>query len=140
MSGSYCFNFETDLAQVAGPLDHLMKNGNANRRLWLPVDQWIALLGPFTIAFIAIITAQLLDFFTELSATGRPWWYVIALAVSISGASLILSAKLPLYRQGRIFTFGSRELPESRRAFYRWGYRFFLLGAVVLLFVSLSRP
>ena len=114
---------------------HAMKHGKANRWLWPPIDQWI----PFIIPFIAIATIQLLDFFTGLSATGWRWWYAISLAVSIFGASLILYAKIPLYRQRRFFTFGSRALPESSRAFYRWGYRFVATGTVVLLFVSLSR-
>ena len=116
-----------------------MKNGNANRCQWPPVDQWIAVWGPFSIALIAIVTSRLLDFFTDLSATRWLRWYAIALAVSIFGASLILYAKIPLYRQRQFFTFGSRALPESSRAFYRWGYRFVAAGTVVLLFVSLSR-
>jgi hypothetical protein len=117
-----------------------MKNGNANSCRWPPVDQWIAVWGPFSIALIAIVTSHLLDLFTDLSAMRWLWWYAIALAVSIFGASLILYAKIPLYRQRRFFTFGNGALPASRRAFYRWGYRCVTFAVALLLCLLLSRP
>jgi len=44
------------------------------------------------------------------------------------------------YRQRRFFTFGNRALPESRGAFYRWGYRCVTFAVALLLCLLLSRP
>jgi hypothetical protein len=92
------------------------------------------------VAVIAILTTQVLEFFTRLSGTPWIWCYGIGLAVAVVGASLIFYAKLPLYRQRRFLTFGSRALPESSRSFYRWGYRCVLLAVALLLCLFLSRP
>jgi hypothetical protein len=89
---------------------------------------------------VAILTTQVLEFFTRLSGVPWIWCYDIGLAVSAVGASLIFYAKLPLYRQRRFLTFGSRALPKSRRSFYRWGYRCVLFAAALLLCLFLSRP
>ena len=62
-----------------------------------------------------------------------------ALVVAGVGVTLIFYSKLPLYRQRRFFTFGSGALPESRRAFYRWGYRCVGFAVVLLLCLLLSR-
>jgi hypothetical protein len=93
-----------------------------------------------SIAVIAVLTTLVLNFFTRLSGVPWIWCYVIGLAVAAVGVSLIFYAKLPLYRQRRFFTFGSRALPESRRSFYRWGYRCVLFAAALLLCLFLSRP
>jgi hypothetical protein len=93
-----------------------------------------------SIAIIAILTSQILAFFTGLSGTPWIWCYSIGLAVAAVGVLLIFYAKLPLYRQRRFLTFGSRALPESRRSFYRWGYRCVLFAVALLLCLFLSRP
>jgi hypothetical protein len=107
--------------------------------MWPPADQWVGVWGLLIVAFVAIITTWVLDFFTQL--TGVPWIcsYLIALSVAASGAGLIFYAKLPLYRERRFFTFGSRALPEQRRPFYRWGYRCAALGILLLACLLLSR-
>src|SRR6266536_3908774 len=76
-----------------------------------------------SVAIIALLTSQLLTFFTRLTGTRWIWCYAVALAVAAVGVSLIFYAKIPLYRQRRFFTFGSGALPEGRRLSYRWGYR-----------------
>ena len=93
-----------------------------------------------SIAIIAILASQVLSFFTRLSGTPWIWCYGIGLAIAAVGVSLIFYAKLPLYRQRRFLTFGSRALPESRRSFYRWGYRCVLFAVALLLCLFLSRP
>jgi hypothetical protein len=100
------------------------------------VEHWWFL----SIAFIATLTSQLLSFFTGLSGTSWIWCYAFGLAIASVGVYLILYAKLPLYRQRRFLTFGSRALPESRRTFYRWGYRCVFFAAALLLCLFLSRP
>ncbi|MCL5096759.1 MAG: hypothetical protein M1608_04370 [Candidatus Omnitrophica bacterium] len=88
----------------------------------------------------AVLASLVLSFFSRL--TGTPWicCYGIGLAVAEVGVSLIFYAKLPLYRQRRFLTFGSRALPDSSRPFYRWGYRCVLFAVVLLLCLFLSRP
>jgi hypothetical protein len=92
------------------------------------------------VAVVAILTTMILDFFTRLSGTPWIWCYGIGLAVAAVGISLIFYAKLPLYRQRRFLTFGSRALPESSRSYYRWGYRCVLFAVMLLLCLFLSRP
>jgi hypothetical protein len=77
-----------------------------------------------------------------LSLRGWPWViaYSCALLVAIIGAALLFRAKLPLYRQRRFFTFGSRHLPADSLPLYRLALRFCLVGfsaAIVLLLLSL---
>jgi hypothetical protein len=96
--------------------------------------------GFLTVVVVAVLTSQVLDFFTRLS--GEPWicFYSIALAIASFGVALIFYAKLPLYRQRRFFTFGSGSLPERRRSFYRWGYGCAVFAVVLLFCLFLSRP
>jgi hypothetical protein len=96
---------------------------------------WLVIMG-----VTAILTMQVLDFFTGLTGTPWIWFYAIGLAVAAVGVSLIFYAKLPLYRQRRFLTFGSRALPESSRLIYRWGYRCVLFAVALLLCLFLSRP
>ena len=92
------------------------------------------------IAVVAIVASQILTFFSRLTGTPWIWCYAISLAVAGVGVSLVFYAKLPLYRQRRFLTFGSRALPESSRSFYRWGYRCILFAVALLLCLFLSRP
>jgi hypothetical protein len=93
-----------------------------------------------SVAILALLTSELLTFFTQLTGARWIWCYAIALAVAMVGVSLIFYAKIPLYRQRRFFTFGSRALPERRRPFYRWGYRCVIFAVALLLCLILSRP
>jgi hypothetical protein len=88
----------------------------------------------------ALLTSQVLSFFTRLTGAPWIWWYGIGLTVAAVGVALIFNAKLPLCRQRRFFTFGSRALPESRRPYYRWGYRCSAFAAALLLGLLLSKP
>ncbi len=92
------------------------------------------------IAVSALVASQLLSFFSRLTGTPWIWCYAVALVVAGVGVTLIFYAKLPLYRQRRFLTFGSGALPESRRAFYRWGYRCAFFAVALLLCLFLSRP
>ncbi len=104
---------------------------------------WMTFLGHYwflLIAISALVASQLLSFFTRF--TGAPWiWcYGVALFAAAVGLALILYSQLPLYRQRRFLTFGSRALPVQRRPFYRWGYRCVALAIVLLVCLLLSRP
>jgi hypothetical protein len=100
------------------------------------VEHWRFL----SIAVIAILTSQVLSFFSRLSGTPWIWCYGIGLAVAAVGVALIFYAKIPLYQQRRFLTFSSRALPERRRSFYRWGYRCVWFAVALLLCLFLSRP
>jgi len=100
------------------------------------LEHWWFLL----VIVIALLTSQLLTFFTGLTGMRWIWCYAIGLAVAAVGVSLIFYAKIPLYQQRRFFTFGSRALPEGRRRFYRWGYRCVIFAVALLLCLLLSRP
>jgi hypothetical protein len=100
------------------------------------LEHWWLLL----VAVVALLTTQLLTFLTRLAGTRWVWCYAIGLAVAAVGLSLIFHAKIPLYRQRRFFTFGSAALPESKRPFYRWGYRCVLFAVALLLCLLFSSP
>lgn len=81
----------------------------------------------------------ILPFFSNLN--GRMWIYffLTAMTLLISGASLIIRAKIPGYRSGQFFTFGIKSVPDSFATYYRWGWRMFLLGAALSFCLLLSR-
>jgi len=96
---------------------------------WLPV-----------IALTAIVASLVLTFFSNLS--DQPWidLFIATMALLVSGAVLILYAKLPAYLSGRFFTFGLKSVPKRLAGFYRWGWCVFLSGVTLSLLLSLSHP
>ena len=128
------------VSRIVRPRNRSMQNRKRNEWIWPPADQWIAVWGLWIIAIIAIVTTQLLTFFSSFTGTRWIWCYVGALIIGGVGASLIFFAKLPLYRERRFFTFGSRALPEQRRPFYRWGYCCVAFAIALLVCLLLSRP
>ena len=96
---------------------------------------WFLVVAP-----IALLAAKVILFFMRLSGAPWIWCYGIGLVVAAVGVALIFYAKIPLYRQRRFFTFGSRALPENRRPFYRWGYRCVTFAVALLLCLLLSNP
>jgi len=90
-------------------------------------------------ALLTIAFCQVMMFFFNLS--GRPWIYffVASVILLISGAALIVYAKIPVYRSGRFFTFGIKSVPDSLAGYYRWGWRVFSFGVVLSLCLLLSR-
>ena len=110
-----------------------MKGQKHNEWIWPPPGQWVLIWGGLMMMIIGLLASELVTFSNRL--TGAAWisCYFSALAVSAVGVSLLFYAKLPLYRQRRFFTFGSRALPEQRRPFYRWGYRCVMVGVAILI-------
>jgi len=88
---------------------------------------------------ISLATSVVFSFFGNL--TGKPWIYFLIASnvLLITGAALILYAKIPIYRSGRFFTFGVKTVPVRLSGFYRWGWRIFLLGVVLSLCLLVSR-
>src|SRR5436190_23960117 len=106
-----------------------MKNRKQTAWFWPPADQWLTVWGGFVVLIVMVLTSRLFTFFSRLTGTPWIWCYVVGLVVAALGVSLLFYAKLPLYRQRRFFTFGSRALPEERRPFYRWGYACAILAS-----------
>ena len=82
-----------------------------------------------------------LTFFSWLlSVHGTTWICAAAASFGIAafGAALLFFAKLPLYRQGRFFTFGIEVLPESSHGFYRWGCRCSFAGCILMFLLWLG--
>ena len=104
------------------------------------------LLGLLTMPLWIVIAALLTDWTFDLLQKGgvRLWYvlYVIFLLLGFLGASMICWAKLPLYRDLRLFTLGFGSVPEERRAMYRVGYRFVLalFGTALILLLMSSMP
>ena len=93
-----------------------------------------------SIATAALLASLVIPFFTRLTGTAWIWCYGIGLIVALLGVLMVFHAKLPLYRQRRFVTFGSRALPEGRRSSYRWGYRCVIFAIALLLCLLLSNP
>ena|ERR1035437_6065969 len=61
----------------------------------------------------------------------------MALTVAGIGVGLLFLARLPLYRQGKFFSFGSRALPPSSIPVYRAAYVLLIPSVVFLLLLAL---
>jgi len=86
---------------------------------------------------VAILSSKTLPL---LYATGHgqliaPFW--IALAIAMLGVVLLFWAKLPLYRQRRLFSFGSRSLPAKSIPIYRAAYALLMPSVLFLLLLAL---
>ena len=57
----------------------------------------------------------------------------IAVSIAIAGLFLLFTARLPLYRQGKFFTFASRTLPERHKIVYRIAYYLIVVSVVIML-------
>lgn len=88
---------------------------------------------------VAVVVSEALTFFFNLS--GKPWicFFMTSAFLLISGATLIVYAKIPIYRSGRFFTFGIKSVPQNMAVCYRWGWRIFLFGAALSICLLLSK-
>jgi hypothetical protein len=64
---------------------------------------------------------------------GNPTIYWIAFSLAVFGLVLLFFAKLPLYRQGKFLTFGSKELPDKYKGIYRIAYYSIGVSLVIML-------
>ena len=113
-----------------------MEHRSQNNGLETFLEHWGFLL----VVAVAFLASQVLMFFTRLSGTPWIWFFASCFALMIVGGSLIVYAKLPVYRSGRFFPFGIKSVPEHLRGLYRWGWRVFLFGVVLSLCLLLPRP
>ena len=89
--------------------------------------------------FVVAVLSGAFFFFMNLRGTLWVVFFSLSFALMISGGALIGYAKLPAYRSGGFFTFGSKSVPVHLSGYYRWGWRVFLLGLVVAFGLLLSR-
>jgi hypothetical protein len=64
---------------------------------------------------------------------GDPTFVWIAVALAVIGTILLFIARLPLYRQGKFFTFGSKALSPGHRKVYRIAYGFIGVSVAMML-------
>ena len=92
------------------------------------------LLGSLLITpLIGILAAMILPAvsFARNGHLVEAFW--ITLTVAGIGVGLLFWARLPLYRQGKYFSFGSRALPPSSVPFYRAAYVLLIPSVLFLL-------
>jgi hypothetical protein len=70
-----------------------------------------------------VVTALLASWVLSIHGVAWMWAAGISVSVAVLGAVLLFIAKLPVYRQGRFFTFGIQALPVTSHRLYRWGCR-----------------
>jgi hypothetical protein len=105
---------------------------------WYIPTSALANLLPLFVVIVAYLTSKsfLLLFNTR---HGDFTLLKVAVALGVIGVSLLAWARMPLYRQRRFFTFGSRALDDRHKRLYRWAYRFIvpcvLLLSLILLLV-----
>ena len=93
--------------------------------LSLPLVALIGILASMILPTLSIMRRNLVEAF----------W--VTRTVAGVGVCLLFWARLPLYRQGRFFSFGSRALPQSSIPFYRAAYVLLIPSAVFLLLLAL---
>ena len=84
---------------------------------------------------IAVLVSMSLPLLSKAKGTGDATLLYVSLAIGTVGILLLFFARLPLYRERRFFTFGSRALDDHHKRLYRWAYRF--IGICVFLLVCL---
>ena len=84
---------------------------------------------PLTLVLICLLSAGLL-------AHPVPFGYA-SLTAMVGGACLLVAARWPLYRQGRFFDFGSRNLDPTHRMIYLAAFFMVWIGVVLALFLAL---
>ena len=111
---------------------------------WRIPRDWMLLLplgfGPVIIGLLMLIFLRVLAYARENGSV----LLLIAFASALIGITLLFIAKLPLYRQGRFFTFGPSALSRGYRSLYVAAY--ILLGfvgvivAIVLVLLAEFSP
>jgi hypothetical protein len=87
------------------------------------------------IAAIAVLAAMILLSITSFRGMDITRLFWAGLAAGISGVILLFLARLPLYRQRRFWTFGSRGLDRFHRRLYWLAYLVELTSIGLLLIV-----
>ena len=98
----------------------------------LPQDMLLLVGLFFILPASAILLACFLPILTG-ARRGDPRLFWIASSLAIIGVFLLFIAKLPLYRQGKFFTLGSKALSDKHKILYRLAYKFIGISVVLML-------
>ena len=85
---------------------------------WYVPSDWIALLGFLGAPIVAIWVGGLLPWLST-ARQGNPTPFYASLVLASVGIILLFFARLPLYREHKFFTFGSRQLTGIYKTLYR---------------------
>ena len=95
------------------------------------------ILAWLTIPMVAVFTILVVNAGQILRWRPLVGIYLVALGFAVVGIVLLALAKLPLYRQRRFFSFGSRFLDSPHRRLYRLAYGMVAASIVLLLLLIL---
>jgi hypothetical protein len=114
-----------------------MRMSDGKRKLsdWYVPPDIVVGMGLPIVAVTGILAAMFLPLLNQARNRGDATLAYIALLFGMIGIMLLFFARLPLYKQRKFFTFGSRALDAPHRKLYHWAYVF--VGACVLLMISL---
>jgi len=107
---------------------------NLRRNTSIPRDL-LVLLQPFS--SIGIVLCFVVSLIPPLSPGA--WFAALSVAATLSlcGTLLLFAAKLPQYRAGIFWRFGSRRLPLFQQKLYRAAYCLIIPGCAALLLLLL---
>ena len=104
-----------------------------------PPDMGCLLMGPLFLAIVCFVVANFVLITTNtLNSANVLKIFYAALAFAGVGAVLHFIARLPLYRRGRFWTVGPRELDRTHRKIY-WLAYLFVLAAFGLIAIAWFR-
>ena len=90
-----------------------------------------------TIPCLAVLASMLLPAVARLKATDIGTLYGVGVSAGMVGIILLFIARLPLYRQHRFWTVGSRQRDGKHRRFYRLSCAFVAVSLLLLWVVWL---
>jgi dipeptide/tripeptide permease len=102
---------------------------------WYVPPDWLAIFGlMFLPGCIVILEGMLLPLMARLQTSNLRALYGFGLGAGVIGATLLLVARLPLYRQGLFGTVGPKQLDRAHRRVY-WLAYLFVAASLLLLSV-----
>ena len=110
-----------------------MKTRRTKSDWYIPGD-WLAHLGFHVMLVLAMCTALLGPWLASVRQ-GNPTPVYASLVLAAIGVILLFFARLPLYREKKFFTFGSRHLKGIHKKLYRLAYCFIGASIVIMLFL-----
>ena len=105
---------------------------------WYVPPEALGLLGTvLLVPTIGVLVGILLPIVALLKTAAIVALYCIGVSAGVVGAALLFIARVPLYRQGRFWTFGPRCLDRKHRRIYWLAYAFVSTGLLLLWVVWL---